>query len=81
MNQLTPEQQQMVLARAQQEANQQVMQNMLERMIKSCFKKCTNSYSSSDKLDSREQACMANCQDRYLDIRKEVANAIEKRQG
>lgn len=79
--QLTAEQRQMVLVRAQQEANQSVTQGMLEKMMKTCFTKCISSYSSGDKLDTKEQSCMANCQDRYLDVRKEVANAIEKRQG
>ena len=34
-----------------------------------------------DKLDSREQSCMASCQDRYLDTRAQVQEALQKRQG
>jgi Tim10/DDP family zinc finger len=34
-----------------------------------------------DRLDTREQACMASCQDRYLDTRLQVQNALEKRQA
>lgn len=37
---LTPEQRQMIMAKAQQEANQQVMQEMMELMNKTCFEKC-----------------------------------------
>jgi DNA-directed RNA polymerase specialized sigma24 family protein len=37
---LTPEQRQMIMAKAQQEANQQVMQEMMELMNKTCFDKC-----------------------------------------
>jgi hypothetical protein len=33
-----------------------------------------------DKLDSREQGCLANCQDRFLDVREQVGKALEKRQ-
>ena len=33
-----------------------------------------------DKLDSREQGCMAMCQDRYLDVRGQVTEALQKRQ-
>jgi Tim10/DDP family zinc finger. len=40
INDLTPEQRQAIMMRAQQEANQQVMQGMLEKMVSSCFKKC-----------------------------------------
>mmetsp|Transcript_13038 Transcript_13038/g.12674 ORF Transcript_13038/g.12674 Transcript_13038/m.12674 type:complete len:87 (-) Transcript_13038:251-511(-) len=78
LGQLSPEQRQSVMMQAQQEANQQIMQQMMEKMISHCFKKCAGS--SGDKLDSREQSCMASCQDRYLDTRAQVQEALEKRQ-
>lgn len=34
-----------------------------------------------DRLDSREQACMGACQDRYLETRAHVQEALQKRQG
>ena len=34
-----------------------------------------------NKLDSSEQRCMAQCQDRYLDVRQQVQEALQKRQG
>jgi len=34
-----------------------------------------------DRLDSKEQACMASCQDRYLEVREQVVSALEKRQS
>ena len=34
-----------------------------------------------DKLDSREQSCMAMCQDRYLETRAQVQETLMKRQG
>lgn len=40
MAKLTPEQRQMIMAKAQQEANQQVMQQMMDMMNKTCFAKC-----------------------------------------
>eukprot|EP00549_Striatella_unipunctata_P014038 CAMPEP_0118679344 /NCGR_PEP_ID=MMETSP0800-20121206/3734_1 /TAXON_ID=210618 ORGANISM="Striatella unipunctata, Strain CCMP2910" /NCGR_SAMPLE_ID=MMETSP0800 /ASSEMBLY_ACC=CAM_ASM_000638 /LENGTH=70 /DNA_ID=CAMNT_0006575325 /DNA_START=121 /DNA_END=333 /DNA_ORIENTATION=+ len=67
------------MMQAQQEANQQIMQDMMNRMTASCFKKCAGT--SGDKLDSREQSCMAMCQDRYLDTRQQVQEALQKRQG
>ena len=39
INNLTPQQKQAVMMRAQQEANQQIMQSMLEKMVSTCFKK------------------------------------------
>jgi hypothetical protein len=40
LNQLTPQQRQAIMMKAQQEANQQIMQEMIEKMTASCFKKC-----------------------------------------
>jgi hypothetical protein len=105
---LTPEQRQMVMAKAQQEANQQIMQSMMERMNHACFDKCVGTtvrthtrvwstnepmiiriYASryslfvliqGDRLDTKEQACLASCQDRWFDVRAAVQDAIHKRQ-
>ena len=79
MSKLTPEQQQAVMMQAQNEANQKIMQAMMDSMIKQCFDKCAGT--SGDRLDSREQGCMASCQDRYLDARGAVQEALQKRQG
>ncbi|KAL3827618.1 hypothetical protein ACHAXA_000491 [Cyclostephanos tholiformis] len=76
---LTPEQKQAVMAQAQQQANQQIMSAMIESMTASCFDKCAGV--SGDRLDSKEQGCLANCQDRFLDVRKAVQDSLEKRQG
>lgn len=43
LSQLTPEQKQAVLMRAQQEANQKITQDMLASMTEECFKKCAGS--------------------------------------
>jgi hypothetical protein len=40
MSQLTPQQRQAVMMKAQQEANQQIMQSMIEKMVATCFKTC-----------------------------------------
>mmetsp|Transcript_9057 Transcript_9057/g.17279 ORF Transcript_9057/g.17279 Transcript_9057/m.17279 type:complete len:90 (+) Transcript_9057:73-342(+) len=79
LGQLTPEQRQAVLAQAQQQANQAVMQEMMKKMVAACFDKCAGT--SGDKLDSREQSCMAMCQDRYLETRAQVQETLMKRQG
>lgn len=75
---LTPEQQQQVMLQAQNEANQQIMVSMMQKMTKQCFKKCAGS--SGDRLDSREQSCLAMCQDRYLDCRQQVQEALQRKQ-
>jgi len=120
ISQLTPEQRQAVMMKAQQEANQQIMQSMIEKMVATCFKTCAGTsvgtllnfnlfstkrvkvaqtelfaksvkaqilpmpflyiFHQGDKLDSREQSCLANCQDRFLDVREQVGKALEKRQ-
>mmetsp|Transcript_18067 Transcript_18067/g.41640 ORF Transcript_18067/g.41640 Transcript_18067/m.41640 type:complete len:86 (-) Transcript_18067:1483-1740(-) len=79
LSQLTPEQRQAVLVQAQQEANQRIMSDMMQRMVKTCFSKCAGT--SGDRLDSREQSCLASCQDQYLEIRNQVQQALEHRQA
>ena len=39
------------------------------------------SNTQGDRLDSKEQYCLASCQDRYLDIRKAVGDSLEKKQS
>lgn len=78
LSQLTPEQKQAVMMRAKQEADQQVFTEMMKRMVASCFEKCTDT--SGDKLSTREQQCLAMCQDRYLETRSQVQQTLAKRQ-
>mmetsp|Transcript_19039 Transcript_19039/g.30721 ORF Transcript_19039/g.30721 Transcript_19039/m.30721 type:complete len:83 (+) Transcript_19039:177-425(+) len=79
MDQLSPEQRQAVLMQAQQEANQRIMQDLIQRMVKTCFNKCAGT--SGERLDSREQSCMASCQDQYLETRAQVQKSLEQRQS
>ncbi|KAL3769398.1 hypothetical protein ACHAWU_008807 [Discostella pseudostelligera] len=76
---LTPEQKAAIMSQAQQQANQQIMSSMIESMTLSCFDKCAGT--SGNRLDNKEQACLANCQDRFLDVRKAVQDSLENRQG
>ena len=52
--QLTPQQRQAILVRAQQEANQQIMQDMLHRMVKTCFEKCAGTSVREGRLACAE---------------------------
>ena len=76
---LTPDQKTAIMAQAQQQANQQIMTGMIESMTVACIEKCAGT--SGDRLDGKEQSCLANCQDRFLDVRKAVQDSLEKRQG
>jgi len=78
LSQLTPDQQRQMMQEAQREANQSLLQAVVEKMTVSCFEKCAGT--SGDRLDNREQACMASCQDRYLEVREQVMKALVKRQ-
>jgi len=40
LSQLTPEQRQAIMMKAQHEANQQVMEVMVKQMVAACFDKC-----------------------------------------
>lgn len=50
MSQLTPQQKQAIMMRAQQEANQKIMQAMMEKMVKTCFDKCAGTSVSDYRL-------------------------------
>ncbi|EJK69952.1 hypothetical protein THAOC_08741 [Thalassiosira oceanica] len=76
---LTPDQKSAIMQQAQVQANQQIMQVMVQNMTQTCFAKCAGT--SGDRLDTKEQSCLASCQDRYLDVRKAVQDSLEKRQG
>jgi hypothetical protein len=40
LNNLTSEQKQQIMIKAQQEANTSIMQSMMEEMVESCFDRC-----------------------------------------
>ena len=40
LNNLTSEQKQQIMIKAQQEANTSIMQSMMEQMVESCFDRC-----------------------------------------
>ena len=79
INNLSPEQRNAVKMNMANQVNQQVTKDLMERMTKVCFEKCAGS--SGDKLDRREQTCLSNCQDRYLDSMEQVTQALSKRQN
>ena len=79
INSLSPEQKAAVMRNMAAQVNQQVTSELMEKMTKACFTKCAGS--SGDKLDRREQTCLANCQDRYLDTMAQVTEALAKRQS
>jgi hypothetical protein len=60
LSQLSPEQRQGIMVKAQQEANQQVMQNMMQQMVGACFDKCAGtSVSRFDSFEGiRRGACL-----------------------
>mmetsp|Transcript_4185 Transcript_4185/g.8071 ORF Transcript_4185/g.8071 Transcript_4185/m.8071 type:complete len:89 (+) Transcript_4185:196-462(+) len=78
LNQLSPEKQQAVIRQLAMQAQQEALSNMMEKMTEVCFKKCAGT--SGDKLDSREQSCLALCQDRFFDSKAQVTEALQKRQ-
>ncbi len=45
-------------------------------MTELCYKKCAGT--SGDKLDSREQQCLSNCTDRFMDAMNVVTKSIQK---
>jgi hypothetical protein len=40
LSQLSPEQRQQIMMKAQQESNQAVMQEMMKKMVSACYDKC-----------------------------------------
>jgi hypothetical protein len=58
LNNLTSEQKQQIMIKAQQEANTSIMQSMMEEMVESCFDRCAGTSVRtfcSKRLHSHEQ--------------------------
>ena len=68
---LDPEQ---LKQRMTMEMQQQFVQQLIERLRNECFTRCIAS--PSRELSSRDQTCLSNCVDRYLESMKVVEGAI-----
>jgi mitochondrial import inner membrane translocase subunit TIM13 len=62
--------------RLQAEVAQEQMQGLVEAITDKCFAKCVTKPSSS--LSGAEHACLARCQDRYVDCMTVVYNALAR---
>ncbi|KAK5459502.1 Mitochondrial import inner membrane translocase subunit tim8 [Exophiala xenobiotica] len=51
----------------QTESQKSNIQKTVHELTETCFKKCITGSISSGKLASKEEACMANCVNRFMD--------------
>lgn len=54
----------------------QFVQQLIERLRNECFERCIQSPGSA--LSSRDQSCLGNCVERYLEGMKVVESTISK---
>ncbi|EWM22746.1 hypothetical protein NSK_005889 [Nannochloropsis salina CCMP1776] len=74
---LTPDQQEAVIHKFRAEMAAQAMQELVQKMTDKCFSKCTGK--SGNRLDSKEQNCVAMCMDRYIETMNVVQHSLSER--
>mmetsp|Transcript_5114 Transcript_5114/g.10618 ORF Transcript_5114/g.10618 Transcript_5114/m.10618 type:complete len:83 (+) Transcript_5114:452-700(+) len=75
--QVSPEQQQQLLAQVRGEVQAAALQELFTKISEKCFIKCVPKPGS--KLSSSEQKCLAMCMDRYMDTMNVVSQAMVQR--
>ncbi|KAI1094536.1 Tim10/DDP family zinc finger-domain-containing protein [Rostrohypoxylon terebratum] len=60
------------------EAQKVRIQNTIHSLTNICFSKCITGTIRSGKLDKSEEACMANCTDRFFDLRELTVLHLKK---
>ena len=78
-NNMTPQQQQQVLANVRKQVQMQAMNELVQVMTVKCFEKCVSS--PGDKLSNRERTCLAMCMDRYSECLGVVNKSLANRQN
>ncbi|GMH49553.1 hypothetical protein TrRE_jg10329 [Triparma retinervis] len=74
---LSPQQQQMLMQKMQDEVASAQMQDLVQNVTEKCHKKCAGT--SGSQLDKREQGCYSMCMDRYTDTMQAVTQALQAR--
>jgi len=62
----------------QNEAQKSSIQSTVHTLTDLCWKKCVPGKISSGKMDSREETCVQNCVDRYMDSQYAVLQHLEQ---
>mmetsp|Transcript_28587 Transcript_28587/g.48301 ORF Transcript_28587/g.48301 Transcript_28587/m.48301 type:complete len:80 (+) Transcript_28587:53-292(+) len=77
MDSATPQQQRAYVNKVKQEVEVQQMQELMGKITETCISKCTGT--SGNSLDSREQSCLSNCSDRYMETMQLVNQVLVER--
>jgi len=67
LSRLSPGDQQQLQVFVQSEVQKATIQKTVHELTETCFKKCIVGSISSGKLAGKEETCMANCVDRFMD--------------
>ncbi|KIW16630.1 hypothetical protein PV08_03818 [Exophiala spinifera] len=62
----------------QTESQRSSIQKTVHELTEMCFKKCITGSISSGKLASKEESCMSNCVNRFMDSNLAVLQHLEK---
>lgn len=60
-----------------EEMSQQAVQDLFQRVAEKCFAKCITKPGS--KLEENDRACLARCEDRFLEVMNTVSQALQDR--
>ncbi|EXJ79979.1 hypothetical protein A1O3_08265 [Capronia epimyces CBS 606.96] len=77
LTRLTPGEQQQLQNFVQVQVQRAQIQKNIHDITEMCFKKCVTGTISSGKLAGKEDSCMANCVDRFLDTNTVILKHLE----
>ncbi|KAL4789528.1 Tim10/DDP family zinc finger-domain-containing protein [Aspergillus venezuelensis] len=77
LNKLSEADRQELTQLLQSESQKAAIQSNVHHIADTCWKKCITSKISSGRLDKNEEACAANCVDRWMDTNISVLKHLE----
>ncbi|EXJ83830.1 hypothetical protein A1O1_07457 [Capronia coronata CBS 617.96] len=77
LTRLTPGEQQQLQNFVQIQIKRAEIQKNIHEMTEMCFKKCVTSSISTGKLAPKEETCMSNCVERFLDTNTVILKHLD----
>jgi len=78
ISRLTPQDHRELQQFLQNEGQKSQVQKVVHELTETCFKKCITSSISSGKLAGKEETCMQNCVERFMDSNLAVLKHLER---
>ncbi|KAF7514291.1 hypothetical protein GJ744_000061 [Endocarpon pusillum] len=77
VSKLTPQDQRELQQFVQNESQKNQIQSTVHDLTERCFKRCITGSLSAGKLTSKEEVCMQNCVERFMDTSLAVLKHLE----